>query len=975
MKQMYVLTAAVVGVTLSLSLAGPRDSQWAQVENAMDRGLPRTAIAVLDEIIPGALEDQAYAESAKAICLQIALEGWFESDYDKLIVQLETALAEAPEPMQPVMETVLALWYWEFLRQNRWQFVQRTQTAEPPGSDITTWDLARILDEVDSHFTVALSAAEQLQTIPISQWDDLLERGTVLENYRPTLYDFLVHEALSFYGSGEQAGALPQDTFEIMADSPIFAPVAEFLQWDPQTVDADSAKLKAIRLYQDLLVFHQDDADKTAFIDADLHRLMFGYSQAVGPDKAALYQAALERFADQCEDHEVFARALYEYARVAHAEGNYVQARALAKRGWEAYPASIGGPLCYNLIQRIEGRSAAIQTERVWSDPLPSIYVTYKNVTRIFFRVVPAEFADFAWSPWSDTYKEHLHSALATEPVLEWNVELPATEDYQERTEILPAPEGLESGFYVLIASHDPAFKEYNNKVSTALIWVSNLALVVRNLTEANGIEGFVLDARVGVPLGAATVTRWVYYSREEQYRPADQTQSDENGLFYLTHVNDQSFLLTAEYEGHMLATESIRKVEKPEKLPEETVFFTDRSLYRPGQTIHYKGICIRTDSVLDDYRVLAGRQLTIVFKDFNGQEIARQPHGCNDYGAFSGSFTAPQDRLMGRMSIVVESGPSGSAFFRIEEYKRPKFRVEIEPPAEAPKLDAEVVVSGSAAAYTGAAIAGAEVIWRVERQVRFPFWCWWAWRHPVFGRPQMIAHGTAMTESDGSFSIPFTAKPDPSVPREDEPVFAFEVHVDVTDTTGETRSDTRTINVGYTALQATLSADAWQTPDTPVRLVVQTQSLDDQPEPAAGLIEVYTLRQPEKVIRPELVLSGTEPDASDPNTWELDTRVRTEQFETDAEGEAVIRVVLEAGVYRVLLQTQDRFGEPVTAQRTVHVVDPQATHFDLPVANHFAAPKWSVEPGEPFMALWGTGYDTGQAFVEVECRGEVLRA
>ncbi|UCD49946.1 MAG: hypothetical protein JSW27_20755, partial [Phycisphaerales bacterium] len=134
-------------------------------------------------------------------------------------------------------------------------------------------------------------------------------------------------------------------------------------------------------------------------------------------------------------------------------------------------------------------------------------------------------------------------------------------------------------------------------------------------------------------------------------------------------------------------------------------------------------------------------------------------------------------------------------------------------------------------------------------------------------------------------------------------------------------------------------------------------------------------LRQPEKVIRPELVLSGTEPDASDPNTWALDTRIHVEQFETDTQGEAAIPVVLEAGIYRVLLQTRDRFGEPVAAQHTVQVVDPQATHFDLPTANHFAAPKWSVEPGEPFMALWGTGYDTGQAFVEVECRGEVLRA
>jgi hypothetical protein len=282
-----------------------------------------------------------------------------------------------------------------------------------------------------------------------------------------------------------------------------------------------------------------------------------------------------------------------------------------------------------------------------------------------------------------------------------------------------------------------------------------------------------------------------------------------------------------AEHDGHKLATDtySTREAAGPAAPREKTVFFTDRSLYRPGQTVRYKGICIRTDPALDDYRVLSGRRVTVVFKDVNGEEIARQERTCNDYGAFSGSVTAPRDRLMGRMTLSVEGKPAGFAAFHVEEYKRPKFRVEIEAPVEAPRLGAEVVVSGRATAYTGAAIGGAEVSWWVMREIRFPPWCWWAGWYPFFGQPQVMAHGTAVTEADGSFSIPFTAKADLSVPREDEPVFRFEIHADVTDTTGETRSDRRLVNVGYSAMQATLEADAWQTPDVPVELVVRTQS------------------------------------------------------------------------------------------------------------------------------------------------------
>ena len=74
------------------------------------------------------------------------------------------------------------------------------------------------------------------------------------------------------------------------------------------------------------------------------------------------------------------------------------------------------------------------------------------------------------------------------------------------------------------------------------------------------------------------------------------------------------------------------------------------------------------------------------------------------------------------------------------------------------------------------------------------------------------------------------------AIPEADEPVFAFAVHADVTDTTGETRSDGRIVNVGYVALRATLDADAWQTADAPVRLSIRTDSLGGEPEPATGL-------------------------------------------------------------------------------------------------------------------------------------------
>jgi uncharacterized protein YfaS (alpha-2-macroglobulin family) len=183
-----------------------------------------------------------------------------------------------------------------------------------------------------------------------------------------------------------------------------------------------------------------------------------------------------------------------------------------------------------------------------------------------------------------------------------------------------------------------------------------------------------------------------------------------------------------------------------------QTVFFTDRSIYRPGQTIYYKGICLLADQAGNQYRTLGGQALTVLFYDLNHKEIACQQIKANDYGAFSGSFTAPRDRLTERMTIQVQGGPAGSASVNVEEYKRPKFQVELAAPKEAVRLNAEVSVGGKATVYTGVAVGGAKVRCRVVREVRFPIWCGWGLRALPPGRDigQAIAHGATSKDRRG---------------------------------------------------------------------------------------------------------------------------------------------------------------------------------------------------------------------------------
>jgi uncharacterized protein YfaS (alpha-2-macroglobulin family) len=979
-------------------VAAPRDDQWKKVKEAQDKGLPRTAIEHLQPIIDGAMKDKNYPEAIKAIGLKISLEGNIQGNKpEEKITRMQAEIAKAPKEMVPVMDAILAHWYWHYFQQNRYRFVRRTQTAEPPGKDIQTWDLARILTEIDKQFTKALSAEQELKNTPIGAYDALIAKGTVSDNYRPTLYDFIVFDALNFYVTGEQAGAKASDAFELTATSPIFATVDDFMKWDVPAADADSRIVKALKLYQTVLRFHKNDKDPTAFNDADLGRLVFGHNKAVGEEKNAAYKMALKAFADKNAKHELSAVAKARWAGVLQSEQDLVSAREIASEGLKAFPNSVGGKQCYNIIQQIEAKSSQVSIERVWNGtPLPEINVRYRNLNKAYFRLVKSDWVARlnrnAWRPEGIDQNDQ-KALVAQKPEYSWNVDLPETKDYKEKVEKIAPPSNVKPGFYFLISSHNAEFSDAKNQVGITDCWVSNLSIITRH-HNGGKLEGFVLDAATGEPIADAQIQSWHHTFNNNRWNESGKGTTDKDGRYSIPGANQQAYAVMATHKDQQLVVANDIWLYNNNFVPpphEQTIFFTDRSLYRPGQTINYKGLAIRVDTEGDNYNTVANRTMTVIFSDVNYKEITRQTVTSNEYGSFSGSFTAPRDRLMGRMQIHSQQAGHGAVAINVEEYKRPKFQVAMELPKTAPKLNAEVLVPGKATAYTGAAINNAQVKFRVVREVRYPDWWGWRywWRQPA--QPsQEIAHGTTTTEADGTFQVQFNAKPDATVAEKEEPSFRYTITADVVDSTGETRVGTRTVTVGYTALQAGMKAEAWQTDAKPVDIKVSTTTLDGEGQAARTQLKVYALKQPEKVAKaklhnpwqywsPRAFKNGKEvipdPDPADVNSWALGDMVSSMDVATSEKGEATASVKLAPGIYRAMLETKDRFGKAVTAQLPLEVVKPDAAALNIKVPNLVAAPKWSLEPGEQFTALWGTGYDRGRAFVEVEHRGKILQS
>ncbi len=282
--------------------------------------------------------------------------------------------------------------------------------------------------------------------------------------------------------------------------------------------------------------------------------------------------------------------------------------------------------------------------------------------------------------------------------------------------------------------------------------------------------------------------------------------------------------------------------------------------------------------------------------------------------------------------------------------------------------------------AYTGAAVGGAKIRYHVVRQVRYPDWWYWCffWRSPANTGAQEITHGTAETQADGSFKIQFIAKPDLSVAEKDEPIFQYQVSADVTDTNGETRSAERMVQAGYTALAPRSAQASGSHPANRSRSSFFTTTLDGEPQKAEGALKIYRLKQPEKVVRPDILgqrpvirslvrrkgvrspgfsrnptetppkggttNSAPPPDPTNPNTWELGELVAEQGLTTDAAGRTAWSTKLDAGAYRAKFETQDRFGKQIVALLPLNVLAPEAKQFSIKVPNLVAAPsgRWS---------------------------------
>ena len=597
-----------------------RDALWKQVEQAQSKGLPKSAAKLLTQIYDSAVAEKEFAEATKAICYQIRVEGQInQPEMPYSIRRLQAELPKLHPEVQPLARVIQAHWFLTYYYQNRWQIQQRSQTAQSPSDDFETWDSARLLDEVDKLLQASLASSDKLKELPIAQFDKLLKKGTLPDTYQPTLYDFIAHQAAQFYALDEQV-TRAQDDFELTADSPIFADTQSFLQWQPNS-ESKSPSLRAISIYQDLLKFHAGDEDPTAKLFTDLQRIRLGARVGVGDDDGSRYRAALQRFADQHVKLEISAIALAFQAISWQANADLVKAREVATVGMQRFPDSPGGGRCFNLIQQIERPQLTLVSEQIWNGEQTEIQATHANLPEVHFRLVPFDYRNWKWGtrgdPQGTINRNNIQQYAQKKPAASWSAELPTAEDFKPRTDPVPANTDVDPGSYLLLASTNKEFPNDNNILSVTHVWVSDLNVVTR---ENGKTEGQVFDATSGNPVSGAKVSiyRWKQDGRNSREEFLGETTTDDLGMYkFAKHVaGNRSYrqMVYIQHQDQVFGFSSYfyrRNRNDTNRTHQQMFFFTDRSIYRPGQTVKFKGICVSYNQKTNDYKTVANRSVT----------------------------------------------------------------------------------------------------------------------------------------------------------------------------------------------------------------------------------------------------------------------------------------------------------------------------------------------------------------------------
>ena len=630
------------------------------------------------------------------------------------------------------------------------------------------------------YLQASLKDKDRLLLVPVEKLRSMVRVGEASKRYfRDNLYNLLARRAIQIMQQYRwQAAAKANQTNSLPAD---MTDMDKFVTYQFVPVSDCDLTAAVMQAYQSLLKAYDTETEREGWLLTAVDALNYLYRNFSGNFSNDVCQQELRKWIHTYPAVKTVPEAYLALAQFLQYQNNQVERLRIVREGIAGYPRYEGINQLKNIEKEILNASLSLEIATAYPGEQQSVKVNYKNLTGITLQLYKVNLpVTSAVLQNRTTHFESKYARLQREE----HFSLKPTTDYLnvDTTLTIQAPQ---AGIYFLKAVPDGK----KGVSDGTLMNVTALKTIYRPLPDGT-LELVVVDAVSGQPVSEAEVT--IYTEKGGGYSPQQTYQADKQGTLKLDFLNSNKYW----YNAHTAADNAMPILNlwkndyyyKESKKKEVLQLFTDRSIYRPGQTVYVSGLAYEMEK--DSTRVLADKKYTVSLYDANNNETGKVEVWTNGFGSFSGQFVLPSPCLTGYFSL---RAADTSVSFKVEEYKRPTFDVTFEPVKVEYQVGDSIEVVGMAKTFAGAPVQNARVHYNISRSYA------WFWR--FMGRGSARWEGEAMTDADGKFSVPVHFEIDSD--RRESPLwyYTYNIQADVTDGAGETQQANLSLPLGSTSM------------------------------------------------------------------------------------------------------------------------------------------------------------------------------
>ena len=630
------------------------------------------------------------------------------------------------------------------------------------------------------YLQASLKDKDRLLLIPVEKLRPMVRVGEASKRYfRDNLYNLLARRAIQIMQQYRwQAAAKANQTNSLSVD---MTDMDQFVTYQFVPVSDCDLTAAVMQTYQSLLKAYDTETEREGWLLTGIDALNYLYRNFSGNFSNDVCQQELRKWIHTYPAVKTVPEAYLALAQFLQYQNNQVERLRIVREGIAGYPRYEGINQLKNIEKEILNASLSLEIATAYPGEQQSVKVNYKNLTGITLQLYKVNLpVTSAVLQNRTTHFESKYARLQREE----HFSLKPTTDYLnvDTTLTIQAPQ---AGIYFLKAVPDGK----KGVSDGTLMNVTALKTIYRPLPDGT-LELVVVDAVSGQPVSEAEVT--IYTEKGGGYSPQQTYQADKQGTLKLDFLNSNKYW----YNAHTAADNAMPILNlwkndyyyKESKRKEVLQLFTDRSIYRPGQTVYVSGLAYEMEK--DSTRVLADKKYTVSLYDANNNETGKVEVRTNGFGSFSGQFVLPSPCLTGYFSL---RAADTSVSFKVEEYKRPTFDVTFEPVKVEYQVGDSIEVVGMAKTFAGAPVQNARVHYNISRSYA------WVWR--FMGRGSARWEGEAMTDADGKFSVPVHFEIDSD--RRESPLwyYTYNIQADVTDGAGETQQANLSLPLGSTSM------------------------------------------------------------------------------------------------------------------------------------------------------------------------------